>query len=459
MAIELPRDYWIEIPGGRYTVGLLPKEAKLLAEQSAAWFRHHGPEWSSNDLKLLGRHIRLEEMQGNAAWAEKYLLAHFPAREVTLAPFAIAKNPVTNGLYRQFMAETGECIDPSGYMKKAPFAEDDRPTRGIAWLPAVAFAEWAGARLPFEDEWERAMRGPERWLFPWGNEHKPLGWDILEDTGPRLWTVDATRSPEGVCGGLIGMPEWCADHWIEAAGIRREDWGECTPRPGGRAARGGDIDDRVIIASVIREVFGESDYENSDPGMRLVRADGRSIPPSDPDEPLVCRQDKSVRTFEVHRLTPVLRSLRESPIDDEHGVSIEETVYSHAREPDIRSVKLTASRTGWVRQGPPDNAQNHVHGMCLTAVSKETMRRTPPQHGVFAWTVEYRYPRAGPVMARSVAAYHMSFDGEIHRMISGFRPGENETPIDAITPKMIETAIREAFWFYDRFADADQSPF
>src|SRR5262245_7649822 len=112
MPFAPPDDYWIEVPAGKYVVGLLPDEAKRMAADSAAYFKVIGPEFTLNEAKSVARAYKLMKEQGNHEWAERYLLEHFPAREVDVPAFAIARRPVLLGEDRRFMSEAGERAFP-----------------------------------------------------------------------------------------------------------------------------------------------------------------------------------------------------------------------------------------------------------------------------------------------------------------------------------------------------------
>ncbi len=110
----------------------------------------------------------------------------------------------------------------AGFWKGYPITLN-APVFNIDWWDAWAYAKWKGRRLPTEEEWEKAARGPDGNLWPWGNEADPkranLGIDYSDQPGAggktdgHVWWADVDAMPGdssayGVCGMAGNVAEW-----------------------------------------------------------------------------------------------------------------------------------------------------------------------------------------------------------------------------------------------------------
>jgi len=101
-----------------------------------------------------------------------------PPREIDLPRFMIDKFEVTNQQFASFVKATGyQPADPTNYLKHwtgvASFPEwaASFPVVWISQEDGEAYCKWRGGRLPTEEEWEKAARGTDGRMFPWGDEY------------------------------------------------------------------------------------------------------------------------------------------------------------------------------------------------------------------------------------------------------------------------------------------------
>jgi formylglycine-generating enzyme required for sulfatase activity len=104
---------------------------------------------------------------------------------------------------------------------------------------ASAYCRWRGVRLPLEEEWERAARGTDGRIFPWGDEYDPTRLDDRVfgpgDTTPVL-TFHRGLSPEGVADMAGNVLQWTDSPGRQPGTfiVRGSAWDE--PRGSGRVA-------------------------------------------------------------------------------------------------------------------------------------------------------------------------------------------------------------------------------
>ncbi len=146
-----------------------------------------------------------------------------PQFTMELPAYRIGKYPITNGQYARFVQVTGGDVPTElGWRNGNQPAPDqiNLPVLGVTWYEALAYCVWLIEHtkrpytLPSEAEWEKAARGPQGQLFPWGNE-----WSAGANCNVNCTAVKAVdaypagASPYG-CFDMVGNGrEWTTTLW------------------------------------------------------------------------------------------------------------------------------------------------------------------------------------------------------------------------------------------------------
>ncbi len=177
------------------------------------------------------------------------LARHF----VTLSSYWLDRTEVTVEQYQRCVA-LRRCRGQNYDAGARRFAKPTFPVSLVAYEDAEDYCRYRGGRLPTEAEWERAARGVDGRVYPWGNlynsraaNHGRLGWDVTDasDGFAELAPVDsfpAGRTPDGFVDLAGNVAEWVADRYLPAypATAVKDPTGPLAPPAGPeRVVRGG----------------------------------------------------------------------------------------------------------------------------------------------------------------------------------------------------------------------------
>ena len=193
-----------------------------------------------------------------------------PLHRVFVTDFWIERQKVTNAEFAEFLNVTGlrppgserryDEDDPDAriHLRNGRWMPDpgfaDHPVVEVSWFGARDYCRWRGRRLPTEAEWEKAARGEDRRLYPWGAASpsselavfgRPYNATAAVDSRPR------SASPYGVEDMLGNLSEWTSTilrPYPYKAADGREEWSG----QGAVVVRGASHDDPAESLSVTR---------------------------------------------------------------------------------------------------------------------------------------------------------------------------------------------------------------
>ena len=169
----------------------------------------------------------------------------FPQHRVWLDGYEIGKYPVTVAEYALFVEATHH-VAPRNWEEQKNRLE--HPIVSVNWYDAQAYAKWLSEvtgeqwRLPSEAEWEKAARGTDGRIYPWGNE-----WDASKantaDAGPGT-TTPVGRYPQGA--SPYGVMDMTGNVW---------EWTHTRPSVYPYDAEDGREDEELLISSLYHRVM------------------------------------------------------------------------------------------------------------------------------------------------------------------------------------------------------------
>ena len=207
-----------------------------------------------------------------------------PAHAVDLPDYEIDRFEVTNDDFNVFVEATGYVTfaeeNSSKNWRDAAVDKGNHPVVYVTWNDAKAFCEWAGKRLPSEAEWEKAARGADGRIYPWGNdfpgEAEVAEFGNLYETGLRS-TFPVGAFGQGASSFEVydmagNVREWVEDFFLAYPGAAADAdpfFGEEN-----RVNRGGgwfDGQDGELVTTYNRNAGPPDTSANDDIGFRCAR--------------------------------------------------------------------------------------------------------------------------------------------------------------------------------------------
>jgi eukaryotic-like serine/threonine-protein kinase len=210
-----------------------------------------------------------------------------PLHKVWVDEFWMARIPVTCGQYAKFVEATWHPM-PTGWKKGGLFGGvkveyvKEEPVVNVSWNDAAEFCDWAHVRLPTEAEWEKAARGSDQRIWPWGNEKCLPGQALppcnVKDAyrkrpGPSKswWMSSDSDSPYGIKDMAGNVWEWCQD-WYQSDWYSHSPARNPTGPAGGekRVLRGGSWFEKLTSARCASRCGEEPSWKDNFIGVRVV---------------------------------------------------------------------------------------------------------------------------------------------------------------------------------------------
>ena len=202
------------------------------------YFSEGKPLSSDEDRMVLipgGEFIMGSDSQEDGKPGYDYGVDEEPRHKVYLKPFYIDKYEVAIGEYRGFLKATGrewfgDSDIPEGYLPELSYNLPDidpYPANYISWHDADDYCRWKGKRLPTEAEWEKAARGTDGRLYPWGNEFDFNKANVstsqsFETDTKYVKSYENGKSPYGVLNMTGNVWEWTLDWYKPYPGSKYE---------------------------------------------------------------------------------------------------------------------------------------------------------------------------------------------------------------------------------------------
>ncbi|MEK9627711.1 MAG: formylglycine-generating enzyme family protein [Nitrospinota bacterium] len=193
--------------------------------------------------------------------------------------FYMDLNEVTNSDYKNFVEAKKHATPYHWPDGNIPKGKENHPVVYVSWFDANDYCKWAGKRLPTEQEWEKAARGLDGLIYPWGNE-----WSLDKSNNPYkhstgtepIGSYPEGKSPYGLNDMSGNVWEWVDSFYLPHPGnpVTRAEYGKDK-----RVLKGGSWFDCLsygcgLSAPTFNRSFFTPEVKNNSFGFRCAKDAG-----------------------------------------------------------------------------------------------------------------------------------------------------------------------------------------
>ena len=217
---------------------------------------------------------------GSSDWDKDARESEKPRHRLYLPDYWIGRYPVTNEEYRYFLLANPKQQKPvSWYGTDFPKGKSRHPVVSVSWDDAVAYCRWLSNicgkiyALPSEAEWEKAARGSDGRIYPWGNTFDKTRCNTSE-------SKNGDTTPVGKYSPRGDSPYGCADMsgnvWEWTRSVLKDypydpnDGREASDASGSRVNRGGSWSNNSYYVRLSRRLLTLPSYDWLFDGFRVV---------------------------------------------------------------------------------------------------------------------------------------------------------------------------------------------
>jgi formylglycine-generating enzyme required for sulfatase activity len=223
-----------------------PDQAEMILVPAGAFI--YGSD--QNEIKSLIKKLK-------AMWDQNIFPTEIHKHSMTLPGFYIDRYEVTNEQYNNFVRANNH--QPSRFVRFPQLNGPKQPVVGIGWNDAIAYCAWSNKRLPTEEEWEKAARGTDGRIWPWGNtpDSKIYNGKAIANYAP----VEVGKFPQS--DSPYGVSDMAGNVWEMTTGT----WAN-----GSKAMRGGSFLNHLAdVRTTVRWAAGDENRGANWLGFRCAK--------------------------------------------------------------------------------------------------------------------------------------------------------------------------------------------